>query len=1311
MNNVLLLSELKRTGFVILKLFNCFSYQLLTWEILYHVTSMASETVKRRKEDILEDLREKNVTTIVLHGEHGVGKTWTAREVSISAMREGLTYRTLWVYLNKKYDSKTLHESIARQLSLLSTEEWEDDDEDEKAESSKDLELRISTMLKEEATEIHKKESEKFLLLILDDVCGEDEENSMSYLRTLLGTNDHNFFKCLITMEERTGQKASEGLKNEIENVGTKLHQIRPLSPEESESLLRSKITQISDSLTKCLANISKGFPATIITIGAALNFIGRHDYGARLLGNILEGASNDEKEADLITRLLCRSYDMLPKGSTIDCFWHGVQYFLKHDAVHYNELITHWIIEGYFGGYDQIQKAYEKGHDVLMELLDSGMLRKQEDNMVIMEQPVLSIRHHRRSGFNGTASLDLPNVFEVGKREGFGKMTQTDGMIKSLCGRKHWEKVSTLLIDGSCLSREVPEAFFQHMQGLEVFAIFNRRLRSPPWSSMKGLAVLVLRGCDLLKEVNIDELENLRVLEISGAALDKLCDDFFQNLPHLQSLNLSAARIEALPHSFSNLRKLRWLVLRRCLRLQTLPSLRALPSLEVIDLHGAVSLRKVQDKNFSFLKDLQLLDLSRASIDRLPCLHNLGNLTGLVLSGCARLNRLPRLQTLTRLQILDVSNAGDLKEVHDESLEKNARLQIFDLSGPAISQPPSNQSNACTEALKGLKVPRLSGDSALVELGDESFENLKCLQILNLSRSKIKELPSLSNPGNLRELLLVDCSSLQKLPRLEGLEKLQKLHLSGCVELVELPHLSALENLEVLDLSGCTALKVENQSFEKMSHLRILDLSETKIDSLPTLCDHGNLLHLLLRKCIALKELPPLEHLLKLEVLNLSGARSLGEIDAQFLEGMSQLQILDLSETLLTELPSLSKLINLRQLNLRGCSLLKTMPILEALTKLEAIDLSGTAVASLPDLKSCSNLRQLLLKDCSRVEELQRLDSFEHLEILDLSGTKIKRFPDEISELTSLERLGLPDLRDVHEFDWQKIKHLPEEINWDQCGIFEHTNNLEKPTIFVRGTEIFQCLEKHPNLWETNLKQFRFFVAPITKQGEDGCFKFCKDGHIFRHVYFRTRHCSEENYQFLEIHGSYNFPDGFESVLKHTTCLSVVDNKYLSCLSILGDDAVGVLRGCWIERCTKMESVDISVGRNLEFLWVSNLPVLKNLCSGGMQTAGFKNLKHLYLDCCPTIENVFPSSQFPENLEVLHVKFCDTLKTLFECGTGKRHTLQKLQRLHLLELPELRSIGIEFAPGTDFEHRECPKLVLKRSKSVGIARELNTVE
>jgi Leucine-rich repeat (LRR) protein len=165
-------------------------------------------------------------------------------------------------------------------------------------------------------------------------------------------------------------------------------------------------------------------------------------------------------------------------------------------------------------------------------------------------------------------------------------------------------------------------------------------------------------------------------------------------------------------------------------------------------------------------------------------------------------------------------------------------------------------------------------------------------------------------------------------------------------------------------------------------------------------------------------------------------------------------LRSLNLSGTSL-KLPQMSNLTNLIELSLRGCKLSDSEPDLGKCIKLEVLDLSETDIQSLPSLDKFGNLRDLKLRGCSRLEKLPSLKSLIHLEVLDLWGTGVKEFPYEISELTRLKHLDLPDLKDVPSLDWGKIKHLPEELNWDQCGIFKHIRN--RPCMSVSGTEIFK--------------------------------------------------------------------------------------------------------------------------------------------------------------------------------------------------------------------------------------------------------------
>ncbi|GFZ06296.1 hypothetical protein Acr_18g0004660 [Actinidia rufa] len=949
---------------------------------------MASSTVAQRKRKLLELLKDDEVRSIVLFGESGIGKTWTARDISSLARKRGSVDIILWVFLNRKYDRDTLCDSLAHQLSLLpSPGESEVQDGNEKLKGQ-----QISTAV-----------SGKKLLLVLDDEGNKmNEEEIMSLLGSLLNLDQHNH-KVLITrrsVSDREDDKKS-------------LHEVLPLSKEESVSLLKERagtgvfeVPGIKD-LAEGFIEKTKYFPDAIVLMAKAFNHFAHQDSGVEKLKRSLEEAPGNETYN--ITHLLRSGYDLLPNCILIDCCWGGSHFFRDCGFIHYNELIAYWMIEGYLGPINCIDKAYERGHQFVMELID--------------------FHDCHCGGFGGATSLGLATAFSAlgdDKWKGLGRITHKNG-------------------------------FNQEYQELQVLALFNPTLNTLSASSsmMRNLSMLVLRGCHFMKKIDSAlTSDQLTVLEISGpSSLTSIPDEFFKHMPKLRSLNLSTLLIDSLPSSLYELREIRWLILRGCSHLKKLKKFEKFQRP-----HGARSF----------------------------WCYFFGN-------GCTELNRLRGINSVDTLQVLDLSGASKFKEFHDQSLENIVGLKILDLSGTAVDHLPFSLGN-----------PHHLYFKECTQLKDLScVEALKDLETLDLSKSKVKSLPSLSHLSNLRQLLLSHCSTLEELPELKSLEK-----------------------LEVLDLSGCIALTgLHDKSFEQMSFLWRLDLSETNINFLPSLPNVNNLRHLLLRNCSKLQVLPPLESLSKLEELNLCGSGFLTKTGATFLKDMNHLVILDLSETLLQQLPSMSNLKNLRELYLRGCPSLKAVPDLDALTKLEVLDLSGTAVGYLPSLKNFSTLNRLLLKDCPCLQE------FLQIETLHLLEATVKELPYGISELTHLERLDLPNLKNTQESGNSMMKE-PNQYGWGISSLpAEKVGDNGRPPVSVSSSQFLQVVENNPLLWKTSFNKLHFSVHSFEEQDQKGDISFCRDDFAFRDIYFLTRQFS-------------------------------------------GASNLKGLKGCWIERCREIESV-----------------------------------------------------------------------------------------------------------------------------------------
>ncbi|XP_033128232.1 LOW QUALITY PROTEIN: probable disease resistance protein At5g45510 [Brassica rapa] len=527
----------------------------------------------------------------------------------------------------------------------------------------------------------------------------------------------------------------------------------------------------------------SKKSPAAVAVLANSLEQITKSSTNPgkeeieKLIKKVLSAADSDRSD----NPLLCLSYELLEIGFPLkdaiqDCFWHSLDFFEHCGCVYYRDLITQWILEGYFDPVRSVEKAYQDGHLILMELINRGMLKIQENNVVVPERAMSTLIDPRRRGLLGRSRLRFSRVYCGDKKKGIGKITQIDDMIKTVQAKKG-DKATTVLVSGDRLRRETPEKYFKKLSDLEVLGLFEPTLDPfvSAFSSLVKLRVLVIRDCDLLTDIEeLKALKELNALEVSGASsLNKISDEFFKELSKLQSLHLSGLQITTSPSSISELKELHCLIIKDCPLLEDLPDIQELVKLEVVDVSGARGLQtcfdntkgekknKSKNKNFYHLTRLQLLDFSESQIERLPIFQDsavgdkLHSVKRLLLRDCSKLRRLPSLKPLSGLQILD-----------------------------------------------------LSGTTKLVEMLEVCFEDKKELKTLDLSGTNLNELATtIEELSNLSKLLLKDCTNLEVLPNIKKLTK-----------------------LDVIDVSGCSKLHTIEGSFEDMSYLCEVNLSGTKV-------------------------------------------------------------------------------------------------------------------------------------------------------------------------------------------------------------------------------------------------------------------------------------------------------------------------------------------------------------------------------------------------------------------------------------------------------------------------------------------------
>ncbi|KAL7203943.1 hypothetical protein ACSBR2_017076 [Camellia fascicularis] len=535
---------------------------------------MASSTVVQRGVDMFKD---KSVEKIILVGASGVGKTWTAKQLSKHAIKEGLFEIALWVFCNREYHGTTLSQSIARQLSLLPVvDEWEAEDSNK----------------------------------------GEEEDENHEDLQTMIAKS---------------------------------LDKKKPLSVEESLSLFRDRVGRrvYEDPVIKDLAEKfikeTKYFPATIMLMAKAFSYFVQCDSGTQMLESALKEACESDSKNYNLAWLLHNGYDMLPKSVLIYCCRHGSHFFRDRGSIYYSELIAYWILERYLGHVDCMEKAYEKGHFVFMELVDCQLLKKPDSGNVVMDsdRAIVNLDDFDRCGFGGEPPV-LAWLIYLRTVRGQPVLAWLICLRMTMDSLKIFKNLMVLDVSGATSLTKFINKTFQHTSKLQMFNFSHTSInRMPKLKDLGQLTHLSLRAikCKEFHEQSQKLPSGLKILDTSQTPLEKL--PFEINAHHL--------------------------FIKHCLWLQKLPCIEALKDLKVLDLSGTSSLVEIEDQFFSHLSFLQILNLSKTGIKTLPSVSKLKTymscLQNLDLFDCTKLKALPPLETLSNLKELNLCGVSSLKK------------------------------------------------------------------------------------------------------------------------------------------------------------------------------------------------------------------------------------------------------------------------------------------------------------------------------------------------------------------------------------------------------------------------------------------------------------------------------------------------------------------------------------------------------------------------------------------------------------------------------------------------------------------------
>ncbi|KAF7849232.1 hypothetical protein BT93_L1057 [Corymbia citriodora subsp. variegata] len=478
---------------------------------------------------------------------------------------------------------------------------------------------------------------------------------------------------------------------------------------------------------------------------------------------------------------------------------------------------------------------------------------------------------------------------------------------------------------------------------------------------------------------------------------------------------------------------------------------------LKVLDLTGCLLLKTTPD--FSNFVSLEMLILAQCV--RLTTIHSsiskLKLLKTLNIEGCKLLWELPApigsLQSLT--EIIMPQNFQPFKL--PETFGNLESLSSFILDGHlGISQLPSY--------IGGLvNVTRLSLRWCVgIKKLPCSLGKMKMLDELDLSMSGIVELPDSIEYLKKLKVIRVSCTKIKKFPRTIGqVEMLEELHAKKCWDLTNenLEQIGKLSNLRILDLSY-TRVSRFSMVLRYLSCLQTLEMSSSHLQEEPDL--PSSLAHLHLQACHFPSIIDYLEepdptwtnYLPEKQLINPlpSGLSTLKFRGIKLLPPLCNLR--DLSVLCVIEYPmphfSISQeLINLTELKLSKCEFLVKIPGLSFLNNLKHLDLNK--LESLIEIHGLSELESLLyfrISHCGRIEKLPNLSKLDKLEHIEIEACPKIRAIEGVQGLESLEldNCGctiLERLLDVSRSTWLSHK-VP------KCQVFLSFSELETPYSIV---------------------------------------------------------------------------------------------------------------------------------------------------------------------------------------------------------------------------------------------------------------------
>ncbi|KAK1270520.1 Disease resistance protein [Acorus gramineus] len=485
--------------------------QLIPAQRLEEETSMYY-TLLRLQKCICDD----SVRIIGVWGMPGVGKTTLLENLNNVPALESLFKIIIFVTVSQKWSPEEVRGKIARRLGL--------DIERETVETARSM--------------VFQKMKDMKYLLILDDVW---EKVNLHQIGVPM--NNDNTKGKLVLASRFLG--VCQGMNTE-EDIG-----VKPLKRQEAWELFVEKVGEIPSDIepvAKDVVDQCGNLPIAILAVGGQL----RGKQGIQIWNNKLKElcspSNTDIGLNDDVTKLLKLSYNHLGGDDAKNCFLYSALYT---DMIIAEELIDHWVMEGYIGKSETLARSRELGHNMLQQLIETTLLRRGgKQGQVEMHELHRDMALSIATGFLVWNGGSYPDAALDGQWECANRVSLVRCGLRNLPNSPNCPELLTLLLQGNRVLRVIPEDFFARMPQLCILDLSETRIISLPWSisALVNLKALLLRNCERLALLppEVGRLTQLEFIDLRGTRTSYLPNEFIK-LSRLRTLQVTFTNLQYL--------------------------------------------------------------------------------------------------------------------------------------------------------------------------------------------------------------------------------------------------------------------------------------------------------------------------------------------------------------------------------------------------------------------------------------------------------------------------------------------------------------------------------------------------------------------------------------------------------------------------------------------------------------------------------------------------------------------------------------------------------------------------------------------